>query len=173
MTSTPKVLLVEDTASLAATYQAYVSDLPIQLLVAEDGETAKSLIDSERPDILLLDLVLPDISGQDILQWMKEIDIDTDVIVMTAHSTVEVAVEVMQSGAQDFLEKPFDKTRLRTTLNNALEKRRLRNYVSTIKETFERNSYHGFIGASLPMQAVYRIIDAAAPSAQNPFCLLI
>ena len=169
MTSTPKVLLVEDTASLAATYQVYVSDLPIQLLVAEDGETAKSLIDSERPDILLLDLVLPDISGQDILQWMKEIDIDTDVIVMTAHSTVEVAVEVMQSGAQDFLEKPFDKTRLRTTLNNALEKRRLRNYVSTIKETFERNSYHGFIGASLPMQAVYRIIDAAAPSTATVF----
>ena len=64
MTSTPKVLLVEDTASLAATYQAYVSDLPIHLLIAEDGETAKSLIDSERPDVILLDLVLPDISGR-------------------------------------------------------------------------------------------------------------
>ncbi len=91
------------------------------------------------------------------------------VVVMTAHGSLEVAVEVMRDGAEDFLQKPFDAARLQTTVRNVLKHNRLQHLVEEIQETFERDHYHGFIGGSLPMQAVYRIIDAAAPSSATVF----
>ncbi len=78
-------------------------------------------------------------------------------------------VDVIRHGAEDFLEKPISADRLRTTVKNLMEKRRLQNLVEDYQSNFERDSYHGFIGSSLPMQAVYRIIDAAAPSKASVF----
>jgi two-component system repressor protein LuxO len=87
---------------------------------------------------------------------------------MTAHGSVNIAVEAMRLGAFDFLIKPFSAERLKVTLNNALKHRYLTNIVETYKDT-GREKYFGFIGSSLPMQAVYRIIDSAAESKATVF----
>jgi two-component system repressor protein LuxO len=169
MLNQAKVVLVEDTASLAATYRQYLRDEPIELIHVENGEDAKSAITQHNPKLVLLDLKLPDISGQEVLAWIREQGFPTAVVVMTAHSSVEIAVDVMRYGAEDFLEKPFDAHRLQTTVRNALKRGNLQSLVKDMEDTFERKAYHGFIGHSLPMQAVYRIIDAAAPSKATVF----
>jgi DNA-binding NtrC family response regulator len=164
-----KVILVEDTASLAATYKQYLREEPIELIHVDNGVDAQAAIARHIPDLVLLDLKLPDISGQEILSWIREQGFPTAVIVMTAHSSVEVAVDVMRYGAEDFLEKPFDAHRLKTTVRNALKQNRLQHLVADLEDSFERPGYQGFIGRSLPMQAVYRIIEAAAPSKATVF----
>ena len=164
----PKVLLVEDTLSLAATYKHYLSNEAIFLTHVDSGEKAKQAITELLPAVVLLDLKLPDMDGQEILSWIKENDYPCSVVVMTAHSSVDVAVDVMRLGAQDFLEKPFDAARLRTTVMNTLKQHRLNHLVAEIQST-ARTNYHGFIGSSLEMQAVYRIIDAVAPSKATVF----
>ena len=76
---------------------------------------------------------------------------------------------MMRSGADDFIEKPVSASRLKTSVKNLLEQARLKNILDNYQNTFERKNYHGFIGSSLPMQAVYRIIDSAAPSKATVF----
>lgn len=169
MSSKQKVLLVEDSPSLAAMYQQFLKNEPVILSTVDSGRDALAHIEREAPHLVLLDLNLPDISGQDVLQWLKDRDLPTAVVVITAHSSVDVAVEVMRAGAIDFLEKPFDAARLKTTVNNVLEKIRLNSIVADLKSTLERDQYEGFVGASLPMQKVYNIIDAAAPSSATVF----
>ncbi|MFO6424513.1 sigma-54-dependent transcriptional regulator [Motilimonas sp. KMU-193] len=168
MHAMPKVLLVEDTLSLAATYKHYLSNEAIFLTHVDSGERAKQAIKDLLPALVLLDLKLPDMSGQEVLTWIRDNEYPCSVVVMTAHSSVDVAVDVMRLGAQDFLEKPFDAARLRTTVMNTLQQHRLNHIVAEIQSTARAN-YHGFIGSSLEMQAVYRIIDAAAPSKATVF----
>ncbi|MGF1756755.1 sigma-54 dependent transcriptional regulator [Photobacterium sagamiensis] len=168
MQQLPKVLLVEDTPMLAMTYQHYLKDEPIELLAVATGKEAMATIDEFLPQLLLLDLKLPDMDGQKVLQWLSNKHPSVTVMVMTAHSSVNVAVDVMRLGAKDFLEKPFDAARLQTTVRNMLEQHQLQHIVQQL-QTFERQKYHGFIGSSLAMQAVYRIIDAAASSKATVF----
>ena len=169
MKDKPEVLLVEDDSSLIMLYQQYLKNEPINLSVASTGNAAKDLIKNLPPALVLLDLKLPDIDGREILEWIREQDFPTNVIVMTGHSSVDIAVDIMQLGADDFLEKPVDASRLKMTIKNSLEQARLKHLVEDFQNTFERDHYHNFIGMSLAMQAVYQIIDAAAPSSASVF----
>ena len=165
----PYVLLVEDTLSLARTYEAYLKDEAIELVHVETGAEALAVIAKRVPDALLLDLVLPDMNGIDILRDISEKELSTATIVITAHGSVNTAVDAMRYGAFDFLSKPFSADRLRVTLKNALQTRRLEEIVEIYKRDLDRREYCGFIGGSLAMQAVYRIIDSAASSKATVF----
>lgn len=169
MKDNPKVLIIEDSAPQVRLYQQYLKTEMIDLSVVSTGADAQALISQTLPDLILLDYKLPDMDGQDILTWMKQKQLSCFVIVITGHSSVDVAVDMMRNGADDFLEKPVSASRLKTSIKNLLERARLQNLVDNYQSTFERKGYHGFIGSSLPMQAVYRIIDAAAPSKATVF----
>ena len=169
MSSKPSVLLVEDSAPQAKLFLQYLKDQAFELDHVETGKAAMVAITESPPNLVLLDLKLPDMDGQQVLQWMREQGFPTSVAVITGHGSINVAVETMQIGADDFLEKPVTAGRLQTTVKNLLERNRLQHLVDNYQDTFERERYHGFIGSSLPMQAVYRIIDAAAPSKATVF----
>lgn len=169
MRDKPQVLIVEDSMPLANLYSQYLKHEPIEVARVESGQDAMEVIQHNTPQLVLLDLKLPDMDGQDILQWIRDQGFPLSVIVVTAHGSVDVAVDVMRIGADDFLEKPITASRLRTSVHNLLERARLKNLVEDIRTTFERDRYHGFIGSSLPMQAVYRIIDSAATSKATVF----
>lgn len=169
MKNRPRVLLVEDSASLAAIYKQYLIKEDIELIHVTGGEEAKKVINDKIPRLVFLDLKLTDIPGEDVLRWIRDQELPISVVVITAHGSIDIAVDLMRLGAQDFLQKPFDATRLITTMHNALENSHLKDVVSEYTSTFERDRYHGFIGASLPMQTVYRIIDSAAPSKATVF----
>ena len=169
MRDKPNVLIIEDVAPLINLYQQYLKDEMINLTHASTGKDAKKIIAKNPPDLVLLDLKLPDMKGQDILSWIKQEGFPTYVVIITGHGSVDLAVDLMRIGAEDFLEKPVTADRLKTTVRNLLEKTRLQKLVDDFQNNFDRNTYHGFIGRSLPMQAVYRIIDAAAPSKATVF----
>ena len=165
----PRVLLVEDTRSLAVVYEQYLRQEGYEVVLADCGQQALAQLLASPPPVVLLDLELPDMSGMDILQMITEQQLPCSVVVITAHGSVDVAVEAMRLGAFDFLTKPFDSKRLCATARNALKHQQLSSLVAHYRENFERSTFFGFIGASMAMQAVYRIIESAAPSKATVF----
>lgn len=168
MTGKPTVLLIEDTMSLARLYEQYLIGMDVNVLPVETGQAGLNIIDTQPPDLILLDIALPDLNGLDILRYIKEKEIVAPVVVITANGSINVAVEAMREGAYDFLVKPFNADRLRVTVKNGLERHHLTELIDQYKET-ARGSYDGFIGVSPAMQAVYKTIDAAAASKATVF----
>jgi DNA-binding NtrC family response regulator len=165
----PTILLVEDTMSLARVYVEYLDRAGFATRHVETGAAALEAIERDRPPLVLLDLQLPDMHGMDILRAVEEREWTCAVVVITAHGSINLAVEAMQHGAYDFVVKPFNADRLVVTAKNALERMRLVRLVKTYAEDLARDRYYGFIGSSLSMQAVYRIIDSAASSKATVF----
>ncbi|WP_428772037.1 quorum-sensing sigma-54 dependent transcriptional regulator LuxO [Vibrio sp.] len=160
------LLMVEDTASVAALYRSYLTPLGIDINIVGNGRDAIESLKFRTPDLILLDLRLPDMTGMDVLYEVRERCPDVPVIFMTAHGSIDTAVEAMRHGAQDFLIKPCEADRLRVTVNNAIRKAtKLKNEPGHSNN----QNYQGFIGSSHNMQAVYRTIDSAASSKASIF----
>ncbi|WP_047043939.1 sigma-54-dependent transcriptional regulator [Vibrio mexicanus] len=167
----PKVLLVEDSTSLAILYKQYVKDEPYDLFHVETGREAKAFIERNVPQLIILDLKLPDMFGEEILDWINENQIPSAVVIATAHGSVDIAVGLLQKGAKDFLEKPIKADRLKTSIDLHLKQAKLEHLVDDIENKFDRKRFQGFIGSSLPMQAVYKTIDSVAPTTASVFII--
>ncbi|MBP2306051.1 response regulator [Azospirillum melinis] len=163
------VLLIEDTPSLARVYAEYLKKESHAVISVETGADALAQLNDGAPMVVLLDLQLPDMNGMEVLKRIDSQALPCAVIVITAHGSVKAAVEAMRYGAYDFLVKPFSADRLVVTVRNAMERLRLAQLVDTFEKDLNRARYHGFIGSSLAMQAVYRIVDSAASSRATVF----
>jgi len=159
----PYVLVVEDSHSVGLLYEAYLKTEKINMKLVETGAEAFAAIDQHIPQAILLDLHLPDMNGMDILTRVVKNKLNTTVVMVTGHGSVDVAVDAIRAGAFDFIEKPFSLERLVFTLRNALERQRLSTLVDSYQYA-DRDHYHDFIGASPAMRKMYHIIDTAAPS---------
>nr|CRH07249.1 Luminescence regulatory protein luxO.Transcriptional regulator, Fis family [Candidatus Magnetococcus massalia] len=164
------LILVEDSRSMAMVYQQYLrSDGRFRVQHMEQGEDVLEHLEASLPEVILLDLQLPDMDGFEILKAIHERQLPIAVVIITAHGSVDRAVEATRLGAFDFLEKPFSAKRLQVTLSNAIKQLNLVGEVTAYRDTYDRDQFHGFIGASSPMQAVYRTIENAAPSRATVF----
>ncbi len=157
------ILLVEDELSMAKMIQQYLKKEPFDIHHVDNGQDALSVLDGRLPQVVLLDLNLPDMDGMDILKYIKEKQFPTSVIIITAYGSVDTAVNAMQLGALDFLEKPFSGDRLLTTVRNTLERQGLTDIINTLKDA-ERAGFHDFVGSSSKMHTVYRTIENVASS---------
>ncbi|MGX9962263.1 sigma-54-dependent transcriptional regulator [Roseomonas sp. F4] len=164
-----RVLIVEDTPTQAEVARALLRDLGHEIRLAETGAAAVEQGLAWRPDAILMDLELPDFSGFEAMRRLRAEGVEAAIIVVTAHGSVNHAVEAMREGAVDFIVKPFAKTRLTVTLQNALEKRALATELREVKARLNRDRFFGFIGGSPAMQAVYRTIESVAASKANVF----
>ncbi|MFC4350808.1 sigma-54-dependent transcriptional regulator [Fodinicurvata halophila] len=163
------ILMVEDTTALAAVYHEYLVRDGHQVTLAATGQAALQVLAAAPPALILLDIRLPDIDGMEILDRVRQEHPHLPVVVMTADGSVNLAVQAMRRGAYDFLVKPFSADRLLVTVGNALERLRLQEMVEIYRERIARPRFHGFIGASLPMQTVYELIQNAASSKATVF----
>lgn len=160
----PIVLLVEDNVAIATSYKLILSNESILLTHLKNGNATLNYLNKRTPNVILLDLGLPDMSGMEVLKFVYEQKLKCAVIVLTVTNTVDVVVEAMRYGAFDFIEKPCQSNRLIATLRNALHQYHLSQPVECDETTGKRQQYHDFIGASEPMQMVYQMIDSVATS---------
>ncbi len=163
-----RLLLIEDSRSLARTYEQYLREEPFEIISVETG--AEALDELDRPfDVVLLDLRLPDMDGMEILERLNARDTPPPVIVITAHGSINVAVEAMRLGAFDFLVKPFSAERLTFTVRNATERALLAASPVPDAEDDDSGGFVDFIGTSAKMRAVYKTLRMAAPSKATVF----
>lgn len=163
------VYLVEDSEMLSLLYQDYLRAEPYTLESFRLGQDGLDALKKQPPQVLLLDLELPDLDGMELLRYVSDQGLPTSVVVITAHGSVDVAVEAMRYGAFDFLTKPFDAKRLSTTVRNAAKHEQLSALVDTYRSHYDLSGFGGFTGSSLPMQSVYRILESAAASKATVF----
>jgi DNA-binding NtrC family response regulator len=104
----PHILVIDDEPDICSTVRSILEDEGYTVSVAENGETARNLVRTISPDLLLLDIWMPDIDGISLLkEFTNETAINVPVIMMSGHGTVETAVEATRLGAKDFIEKPL------------------------------------------------------------------
>ncbi len=132
---------------------------------AEDGRATAACLDAELPDLVLLDMKLPDTDGLTILRSVQERSPELPVIIITAYSTVDTAVEAMRLGAYDYISKPFDMDELTITVKRALEASTLRREVqSRVREEKARFGIHNLVGKSRPMQEIGALVRKVSQS---------
>ena len=130
----PKLLIIEESRSMLHMYKGFLEQEPLEVLSAETGAEGLRTLRRERPELLLVNLKLPDINGQEILEAIAAEGIETAAVVMTAHGSINVAVESMRLGAVDVLVKPFTQERLSKTLTNVQELHQLKSEVAALHE---------------------------------------
>ncbi len=163
--SSGAILLVEDSPSQAAVYSAYLGDAPHDLLVVSSGEEALMSVSEGRiPDLILLDLGLPGMNGMDLLRRFQEDRLEIPIIIITDNESAHVAAEAMRLGAVDYLAKPFGRSRLQITVQNALERHRLQALVRSYRRSLDTGQFHGMVGQSPGMQGIFETIRSVGPT---------
>jgi DNA-binding NtrC family response regulator len=161
--SSPSILLVEDKDSLRAMLKLALESQGHHVIEARDEPEAVAALKDSQPALVLSDLRLPKGDGMGVLRAVKEADAELPVIVMTAHGSIQDAVEAMKHGALDFLAKPVDPDHLLLLVSRALEQRRLLNDYRLLKEeAAARRGGPSIIGESPALRQVMAAIDRAA-----------
>lgn len=162
-----KILLVEDTPSLQMIYAASLRRAGHEVECCGTAAEGLGAFERIRPSVVLLDLMLPDGTGLDVMREMLDRQPQTSVIVITANGSINRAVEMMRAGAHEFLVKPFDDQRLLAAVENGRRSLRLRG--PTGGPHHDTDALPPFIGTSEPMRAVYEKIRSVARSMATVF----
>jgi DNA-binding NtrC family response regulator len=158
------ILVVDDDATMRDVLEMRLQTWGYRVLLAGDAHEASALLEKEDPDLVLSDVVMPELSGLDLLRTLKRSDPDRPVILLTAHGTVEMAVEAMKAGALDFLTKPLNYGNLRTVLDQASHDRDLLRSQGSAPAESSEVAFGRFVGSSSPMVEIYELIDSLAGS---------
>jgi len=167
MAPPPVVFIVEDVSSLAETYSAFLRPEGFDVRTFELGTVALAALDSVTPQLIVLDVHLPDMNGLDLLRQVKARGLATEVVVLTGQGSINLAVDAMREGAFDFVVKPCAPDRLRTTARNAIGKRKTP--AGDKADQSDSGQFVDFVGDSPRMQKVYGIIKRVAATNATVF----
>jgi two-component system nitrogen regulation response regulator NtrX len=158
----PSILIVDDEASILKSLSGILSDEGFETITVSNGYEALKTLETESPDLILLDIWMPGIDGIDTLKEIKKNFPTTPVIMITGHGTIETAVNATKIGAFDFIEKPLSIDKVIVGINNALNFRRLEEENRFLrKKTIEKNSITGNCQA---IQELRQQISITAPT---------
>jgi len=166
------ILVVDDEEVLQDVLGTLLKREGFRPIAAKTGEEALLIAERESIDLVLLDLMLPGMSGMEVLKQIRGRDPEQVVIVVTAYSSIESAIEAMRIGAFHYIPKPFKNDEVLLTIRKGLEQRRLASENRSLKQELERRyGLDKIIGKSAPMQQVFDLIRLAAPSKSNMLIL--
>jgi two-component system response regulator PilR (NtrC family) len=164
-----RVLIVDDEEVLRDVLEVVLRREGFDVVLAASGEEALNVLDTDSDvDLVILDVMLPGISGIDTLRAVRISNPNLPVVVITAFSSIDGAIEAMKHGAFHYIPKPFKNEEVVHTVNKALEQRRLSRENERLRtELSEKFSYANIIGKSETMRKVFDLIRLAAPSRSN------
>jgi two-component system response regulator PilR (NtrC family) len=162
------ILIIDDEEVLQDVLTVLLRREGHQTCSAFSGEDGLEMLDREEVDLVLLDLMLPGMHGMQVLREMRRKHPDVVVVVITAFSSIESAIEAMREGAFHYIPKPFKNEEVLLTLRKGLEQRRLTTENRSLREQLrQRFGFDNILGKSKPMQQVYDLIQLAAPAKSN------
>ena len=167
------VLIVDDERTLARAVKAFLAEAGYEAEVAGDAEQALRMLETLRPDVVFSDVRLPGMNGIDLLKRIREFDAGIPVVIMTAHGTIEGAVEAVKLGAFDYLKKPVDLEELKLLADRARETTQLRQELSYYRRQAARDvPMRGVLGRSPAIQAVLEQVQQIAKLDETPPVLI-
>ena len=175
MKANAKVLIADDEKSITNGLGAILGDEGYTIEIAEDGQKALDRLAGERFGVVLADLKMPKLDGLALLRELQQREIPTECIIITGQATVDSAVQAMQQGAYDYIEKPLTAeklNRLKALIPKALEKFQVQQKNRELTSRLEGLTHYGELtGQSDVMREVYQIIDAVASSTASVLIL--
>lgn len=152
-----KVLVVDDEKNIRISLSSILEDEGYEVITAESGEEALSMVEKDRIDLILLDVKLPGMDGLEVLEQVLEQYRDLDVIMISGHSDISIAVKAVKMGAYDFMEKPLSLPKIVVTARNIAEKQKL--YQRFRQEKEDLDAKYKIIGVSPEIENVREIIQ--------------
>jgi len=163
------ILVVDDDPDIREVLRDRLESLGYQVLSASNGREGLELLEKQSPQLLLLDIEMPDMNGLEVLKEIRRRENDVTVVMITAYGTIERAVQAMKQGAYDFISKPFEPDHIALTVQKALEREKLKRGVEILSEEMcER--HHLVVGKSAKMDEA---IDTAKKSANSKATVLL
>ena len=165
MTARPAVLLVDDDAAFRGVLSSELSRMDMDVRSAASGAEALRAIAEQAPQIMLLDLRLPDMSGIDVLKAVHDGHPGIDIIMLTGHGSIDTAIESMRMGAFDYVAKPCPLDELEVRIRRALERQSLQSRANLLERGLTPPDLRGeFVGAHPAFQKLLQLIERAAPA---------
>ena len=162
MSPRPKVLIVDDEEAIRSSLRMIFDYEGYECLLAANGQAAIKMAERESPDLVFLDIKMPQVDGMEVLKALKSEDGSPPVVILSGHGTVATAVEATKLGAYDFIEKPPDRERLLLVARNALSQRKLTEENRRLKLSFDER--YRMEGESAALQKVWDAVRRAAPT---------
>jgi DNA-binding NtrC family response regulator len=159
-----KILVVDDDPAMRESFDVLLQNWGFDVLQAADAREAKQVVDRYDPDIVITDVVMPEISGLELLRDLKQGNPSRPVLLITARGSIEMAVEALKQGARDYLTKPVtDFTKLKALLEDAEREIEQRRKAKRLTSNVETEGLFGeFVGSSKPMREVFDLIEMVA-----------
>jgi len=164
MSDAPTVLIVDDEPGIVDSLHKIFERESLRVLTAGSGGEALEIIRREPVSVLITDLIMPGMSGIDLLKASRSLSPETETVLMTAYGTVENAVEAMKQGAYDFVTKPLKRAQIVRVVGKALEKRSLVQENRSLRAQLAAHKKRTLIGQSLSWRRTIDIVNQAAPS---------
>ncbi|MCJ7642848.1 MAG: sigma-54 dependent transcriptional regulator, partial [Candidatus Aminicenantes bacterium] len=157
------ILIVDDEKSLLDLLTVVFKKEGYSVKTAISGPKAREILEKEDIDLVITDIKMPQMSGMDVLKFVKDRNAETPVIMITAYGSVKQAVDALKAGALDYVVKPFDVEELKILVARGLEKRRLKEENILLKRDLrDKYSFEKMIGKSRIMQEIYTLIEKVA-----------
>ncbi|GAH53781.1 unnamed protein product, partial [marine sediment metagenome] len=154
-----RILLVDDESHVLELLSVALEDEGYRILTANNGRKALDQLKKEEPQVVLLDIRMPDLDGVEVLRQIKEINKATSVIMMTAYGAMDTVVKAMQLGAYDYLTKPLDLKKVKVLIRRALEAQELTREIASLRsELKEKYQLEKVVGKHPKMLEVYKMI---------------
>ncbi|TET72695.1 MAG: sigma-54-dependent Fis family transcriptional regulator [Candidatus Aminicenantes bacterium] len=162
------VLVIDDDPLIRKTLSSYLSKKGFEALVAEDGEEGLQKYEERIPDLVILDIRLPDVDGLEVLGRIREKNPNASIIIMTAYDDMKTTIEAIKSGAFEYLVKPLDYVELDLTIDKAFQIKSLEDKVSYLLEEKQKEyTIDNIIGRSVKMREVFKLIGSVANTRTN------
>lgn len=166
-----RILFVDDEAPIREVMKIELQRMGHDAVICEDGKAAIAAADKNSFDAAIVDLRMPGLSGWDVIEHLKTVSPETDVIISTGHGNMEDAIQALRRGAYDFLTKPTKLAVISGVLNRVAEKRALRNKALALETRLKVVEGSKIVGNSLPMLRVQQLIEKIAPTDSNVLIL--
>ena len=157
-----KILIIDDERFIRASLREILEYEKYEVIEAQDGAEVLQKIKDEEVDLVLCDVKMPILDGMDVLDQVKQLDRSPQFIMISAHGTIETAVEATKKGAFDFISKPPDLNRLLLTVRNALDKKQLVSETKVLKRKLSKK--YDMVGESAALLQVKETIEKVAPT---------
>jgi len=163
-----RVLAIDDEPAIIEWLQVLLENAGYEVKTALIGTRGEEIFRTWRPDVVVTDMMLPDMDGIDLVRKVKQMESDVEVIVITGQGNIPRSVEAVKAGAFDFLEKPIDADRLVDKLEKAIRQKSLTDENEQLKAKLQdRYKFQNIIGKSKNMQELFDLVESVAASEAN------
>jgi two-component system, NtrC family, nitrogen regulation response regulator NtrX len=160
----PKILLIDDESAIRKALKEILEYESFEVDEAEDGPTGIRMAEKEVYDLIFCDIKMPRMDGMEVLEKLKEKGVESPVVIITGHGSVETAVDALKKGAWDFIQKPLDLNRILVTVRNASNQTALEKETKTLRKKVSKVLGSNIVGESGAITEIKKMIDTVAPT---------